>query len=268
MKIVSWNVNSIRKGVYDELFKLSQTEQPDVICFQETKATGHDAEEYFKNTILLELYPYRYWNDSVGGQAGVAVWSKVKPEKVFREIPRIYQLKEGRILILEFKELTLLNTYVPNTGRGDVAEDHRKVWHNGIVAWLAEQFEKDKLLVWCGDLNVVSEPALDTSHHKVRPKKPIAGLKQFEKDHFDEYIELGLIDAYRSLYPDTISYTWFSNIHTDVGWRLDYFLVNDMSKVEDVMHNKRLSKSVSDHTWIMLLVKKTEKGEKETEETI
>ena len=242
MKIVSWNVNSIRKGVYDQLLKLANEQSPDVICFQETKATGHDAEQFFREKEesdegLLHLYPYRYWNDGVGGQAGVAIWSKIKPVKITYEVPRIYRLKEGRIIIAEFENLTLLNTYVPNTGRGEVAEDQRKVWHNAIVAWLTDQFEKDQLLVWCGDLNVVSEPALDTSHHKVRPKKPIAGLKQFEKDNFDEYIELGLSDAYRTLYPDTISYTWFSPRNQGVGWRLDYFLVNDMSKVEDVVHN-------------------------------
>ena len=254
MKIVSWNVNSIRKGVYDELFKLSEEQSPDVICFQETKASEYDAEEFFKNTILIEKYPYRYWNDSVGGQAGVGVWSKIKPVSVLKEIPRMYQLKEGRILVLEFENLTLLNTYVPNTGRGEVAEDHRRVWHNSLMSWLADRFETPKPLIWCGDLNVVSEPALDTSHHELRPKKPIAGLKQFEKDQFDEYIELGVVDAYRTLYPDTVSYTWFSNFHTDVGWRLDYFLVSDMSKVKDVIHNKRLPKSVSDHSWIMIML--------------
>ena len=172
-----------------------------------------------------------------------------------KEVPRLYQLKEGRVLILEFEELTLLNTYVPNTGRGEIAEDHRKVWHNALITWLADRFEEDKLFVWCGDLNVVSEPELDTSHHKVRPKKPIAGLKQFEKDHFDEYIELGLVDVFRTLYPDTISYTWFSPRNQEVGWRLDYFLVNDISRIEDVIHNEKLSSTVSDHTWIMITIK-------------
>ena len=47
-------------------------------------------------------------------------------------------------------------------------------------------------------------PVLDTSHYKVRPRKGIsgikgtAGLKQFEKNQFDEYIELGLFDAFRN----------------------------------------------------------------------
>jgi exodeoxyribonuclease III len=255
LKIVSWNVNSIRKGVHDTLLELSQEQQPDIICFQETKATGYDAEKALGDTTLKETYPYRYWNDSVSGQAGVAVWSKIKPLKVVKEIPRIYQLKEGRILILEFEDMTILNTYVPNTGRGDIAEDQRKVWHNSLITWLADQFENEKLLIWCGDLNVVSEPALDTTHHKVRPRNPCAGLKQFEKDHFDEYVELGLCDAFRTLYPDTISYTWYSARNPGIGWRLDYFMINDIERVTDVIHGPKLASTVSDHTWIMLELK-------------
>jgi len=253
MSIVSWNVNSIRKGVLDTLVKLVEEQQPDIICFQETKCTEIDGENFLTSALTLkEKYPYRYWNDSISGQAGVAVWSKIKPLNVIKEIPRIYKLKEGRIIIAEFEHMTLLNTYVPNTGRGEIAESNRNVWHNALIDWLSDQFEKDKLLVWCGDLNVVSEPSLDTSHHKVRPKNGCAGLKQFEKNQFDEYIELGLSDVFRTLYPDTQSFTWYSPINKAVGWRLDYVLINDMSKVKDIEHGPKLASTVSDHTWIML----------------
>jgi exodeoxyribonuclease-3 len=255
MKIVSWNVNSIRKGVDEELISLIEKESPDIICFQETKCTEEAGELYFKNNIILKTYPYRYWNDSVTGQAGVSTWSKTKPLNIIKEIPRLYKLKEGRILVLEFENFTLLNTYVPNTGRGDIAEDNRKVWHNSLISWLTDKSEDNKTLLWCGDLNVVSEPSLDTSHHLVRPKKGSAGLKQFEKDHFDEYIDLGLKDVYRSLYPDTTSFTWFSPRNQEVGWRLDYFLVNDISKVEDIKHNEKLASIVSDHTWILIILR-------------
>jgi len=255
LKICSWNVNSIRKGVKEELYSLINNENPDIICFQETKCTKEAGELYFVDETLLESYPYRYWNDSVSGQAGVSIWSNVKPINVYYEIPRLYQLKEGRIIIMEFEDMILVNTYVPNTGR-EIAENYRNVWHNSLMNWIPEQINNSKFFVWCGDLNVVSEPSLDTSHHETRntKNKDIAGLKQFEKDHFDEYISLGLIDVFRTLYPDTVSFTWFSNFHTHVGWRLDYFLVNNISKVKDIIHNKRLSKSISDHTWIILEV--------------
>lgn len=252
MKIISWNVNSIRKGVADELSKLCKESDPDIICFQETKCTEEAGELYFKDNTILELYPYRYWNNSVKGMFGTSIWSKIKPLKVLKDIPRIFQLKEGRVIILEFENMTILNTYVPNTGRGEIAEDYRKVWHNGIMSWLTDQFKKDKLLIWCGDLNVISEPRLDTSHHVIRPINPCAGLKKFEYLQFNEYIELGLVDVYRYKYPNTRSFTWFSPRNQGIGWRLDFFLTNNISKVENVIHGPKLASTISDHTWIML----------------
>lgn len=257
-KIVSWNVNSIRKGVHDTLIDLINSHSPDIICFQETKSSGKDAEKFLNsldNPIIIDTYPYRYWNDSVKGHAGVAIFSKIKPNNVYYEIPRLFQLNNGRIIIAEFNTFTIFNTYVPNTGRGQIAEDYRNLWHTAIMSWLTDQFNKSTKLIWSGDLNVVSEPHLDTSHHLVRPINPCAGMKQFEKDHLNDYFNIGLIDVFRHLYPDTKSFTWFSPLNKSVGWRLDYFLVNDISIIQDIIHNEKLSSKISDHTWIMLLIK-------------
>ncbi len=253
IKIVSWNVNSIRKGIDKELEYLVKDKDPDVICFQETKGIESDIEKFYKGTEVIKVYPHRYYNDSVKGQAGVAVWSKIKAKSVLKEIPRLFQLKNGRILVLEYDNFVLLNTYVPNTGR-DIAENHRNVWHNALIDWLPEQLEH-RGIIWCGDLNVVSEPHLDTSHHKSRPKRNVPpGLKDFEKEHLDEYLELGLYDVFRHKSPDLVSFTWFSMRHTNVGWRLDYFLVSKqiLDNVEEIIHGKKLGNLVSDHTWLML----------------
>jgi exodeoxyribonuclease III len=260
LKIISWNVNSIRKGILDELSSLIIKEDPDIICFQETKTTESDAYEYFKSVDesvieLLKKYPFKYWNNSVKGQAGVSTWCKKEPINTYNEIPQLFQTKLGRIIVSEFEDMILLNTYVPNTGRGTLAEQERCVWHNSLIEWLPDIINSDKLFIWCGDLNVVDQPKLDTSHHEIRPKTPGAGLKQFEKNQFDDYISLGLTDVYRYMNPDTVSFTWFSNFRTDVGWRLDYFLVNNIEKINNIIHNKRLPKSVSDHTWILLDLK-------------
>jgi exodeoxyribonuclease-3 len=256
MKIVSWNVNSVRKGISEELLKLIKNESPDIICLQETKATEKDAEKFIQTIKeITDLYPYRYWNDSVKGQAGVSTWSKTKPIMVSKEIPRLYDLNKGRILITEFESCLLLNTYVPNTGSGEIAEQKRNLWHNGIVDYLENYLECfEKQFVWCGDLNVVDEPSLDTTHHKIRPSKPSAGLKQFEKDQFDEYKEIGLVDAYRYLYPSKVTFTWFSPRNNTVAWRLDFFLVSDTSKILDVISGTKLDSLVSDHTWILLVL--------------
>ncbi|HSN93964.1 MAG TPA: exodeoxyribonuclease III, partial [Anaerolineaceae bacterium] len=65
-----------------------------------------------------------------------------------------------------------------------------------------------------------------------RPKENAnnTGFMRIERDWVDKYIENGMVDAYRELYPDKVEYTWWSQrINArprNIGWRLDYFMVN------------------------------------------
>jgi exodeoxyribonuclease III len=250
MKIVSWNVNSIRKGVTEALIFFCESENPDIICFQETKCTGKDGEIFFRDNKLLDTYKYRYWNDSIKGHHGVAIFSKTEPIETSYNIPDMEHCS-GRVILLEYDTFTLLNTYVPNTGTGTVAEEKRKKWHEGLLNWLKERTISKKFLIWCGDLNVVREPILDTSHKKYRLKdnsKSYGGMKIFEYEHLCEYLNLGLYDIFRTMFPETQSFTWFSNYNDKVRWRLDYFFTNDMTKIENIVHCKKFGKEVSDHS--------------------
>ena len=58
MKIISYNVNGIRAAIKKGMLDWLQSENPDVICIQETKAQQDrvDAE-----IIKSAGYPYQYW---------------------------------------------------------------------------------------------------------------------------------------------------------------------------------------------------------------
>lgn len=257
MKIASWNVNSIRKGVKDTLSDYCSDIKPDIICFQETKCTGKDGESFFKNSDLTKIYPYRYWNDSIKGHHGVAVWSKIKPINIYNALPDMEHCK-GRIVCLEFDDFTLLNTYVPNTGTGEEAEKRREQWHKGLLNWLTKRIKDEKLLIWCGDLNVVREPNLDTSHQIKRNKNnknSYGGMKIFEYEQLCEYLDLGIHDVFRTFNPNIKSFTWFSTRNSNVGWRLDYFMTNKISSIQNIIHcDKPHSLSISDHTMLYIIL--------------
>lgn len=249
MKIVSWNVNSIRKGINEALTLFCELENPDIICFQETKCTGKDGEIFFKNNKLSDTYKFRYWNDSIKGHHGVAIFSKTEPKEIYYSVPDMEHCS-GRVVLLEYDNFTILNTYVPNTGTGILAEEKREEWHRGLLWWLEERIISKKLLIWCGDLNVVREPKLDTSHQKYRlkdNKKSYGGMKIFEYEHLCEYLNMGLYDVFRIMFPETQSFTWFSNFNDKVGWRLDYFITNDITKIKNIVHCEKFDKLVSDH---------------------
>ena len=74
-----------------------------------------------------------------------------------------------------------------------------------------------------------------------------------------ELLDSGFIDTFRHFYPDTIKYTWWSYLGAarskDIGWRIDYFIVNDkfINRVEDaIIYSDVLG---SDHCPIGIVIK-------------
>ena len=59
MKIISWNVNGIRAIAKKGFFEKMEAMNPDVICFQETKAQDEQVAE-----ILTNLKGYHFYANS------------------------------------------------------------------------------------------------------------------------------------------------------------------------------------------------------------
>ena len=71
-----------------------------------------------------------------------------------------------------------------------------------------------------------------TNHHN-------AGFTDEERNAFSNLLSKGFVDTFRELYPNTVTYSWWSyRFHArekNAGWRIDYFLVSTrlMDKVKD-----------------------------------
>ena len=76
MKIISWNVNSIRVRK-EQLVKLLKDENPDFVCLQETKVLN----EIFPTDEIKKLGYLSYVN-GIPGYNGVAILSKYEAEKI------------------------------------------------------------------------------------------------------------------------------------------------------------------------------------------
>jgi exodeoxyribonuclease-3 len=112
-----------------------------------------------------------------------------------------------------------------------------------------------ELVAVCGDFN--------TAHREIDLRNPksnrhTSGFLPEERAWVDRYLEHGLIDAFRALYPQRVQYTWWTYISNarqrNVGWRLDYFLVSEvlMPRVRDILvHQEVLG---SDHCPVTMVV--------------
>ena len=224
MKIISFNVNGIRaaarKGLRDELAEIDA----DIVCLQETKATVEQVKEV---TGDIDHYHVVANEADRKGYSGTAILSRQKPLSVRYDMGIDEHDKEGRVIAAEFADFFVVNAYVPNSGNGLVRLDYRKQWDIDLLQYL-KSLEKTKPVIFCGDLNVAHRP-IDIKNDKANYNKS-AGYTQVEIDGMDNYLNAGLVDTFRELYPDTVKYSWWSyrmNARArNIGWRIDYVLLS------------------------------------------
>ncbi|XP_059806793.1 DNA-(apurinic or apyrimidinic site) endonuclease [Hypanus sabinus] len=254
LRICSWNVDGLRAWVKKNSLEWVCSENPDVLCLQETKCSEKQVPEQVKD---LADYPHQYWAScqTKDGYSGVAMLCKTKPLNVTFGIGVEEHDEEGRVITAEFSKCFLVTVYVPNSGRGLVRLDYRKSWDKDFLAYL-KGLESKKPLIVCGDLNVAHQE-IDLKNPKTNKKS--AGFTQEERDGFSTLLSEGFVDTFRHLNPDVpYAYTFWTFMGNcrakNVGWRLDYFLLSQ-ALLPQLCDSKIRSKALgSDHCPITLLM--------------
>lgn len=234
MKIISWNINGVRAITKKDFFDDFSNMDPDIICFQETKAQDDEVK-----TALSKITHYhQYYNSAARkGYSGVAVLSKKEPVAVTYDMGVAEHDNEGRVICLEFEAFFLVNVYVPNSGQQLERLDYRKTWDDDFRSYLIN-LKKSKPVILCGDLNVAHRP-IDLKNDKANYNKT-AGYTQIEIDGMDNLLNAGFVDTYRHFHPDSVAYTYwsyrFKARERNSGWRIDYFLVSEplLKKIKNV----------------------------------
>jgi exodeoxyribonuclease-3 len=220
MKLISWNVNGIRAALNKGLADFLSTENPDILCLQETKAREEQVE------LPLEFGAYKaFWNSAIKpGYSGTAIFTKEAPIDCILGLGIEHHDKEGRVITLEYPDFFLVNVYTVNAQDELRRLPYRLEWDTAFRSHL-NQLALKKPVIFCGDLNVAHNE-IDLARPGSNRKSP--GFSDEERASFTELLESGFIDTYRHLYPEkTEAYSWWSYRggarERNVGWRIDYF---------------------------------------------
>ncbi len=114
---------------------------------------------------------------------------------------------EGRLITLDMGEYYLITFYTPNSQDGLRRLKYRMAWEDAFLSYL-KGLEKEKPVVFCGDLNV--------AHQEIDLKNPTtnrqnAGFTQQERDKMTALLDSGFVDTFRFFHPDeTGAYSWWS----------------------------------------------------------
>lgn len=254
MKLVSWNVNGIRavakKGAFGAIFELDS----DIICIQETKAHP----EQLPDEVRSPAGYHSYFDHSKvkKGYSGVAIFSKIKPEKIEYGIGIPKFDDEGRTLVAYYKDFVLLNVYFPNGNGSPERLAFKMEYYDKFLKFIEKLKKQGKKIVFCGDVNTAHEE-IDLFHPK--ENKNNSGFLPMERKWIDKVIEHGYIDTFRYLHPKEIKYSWWAAItfarDRGIGWRIDYFFVSE--NLKDKIKKAEIFDNIfgSDHCPIFLELK-------------
>ena len=225
MKLISWNVNGIRAAVKKGFLDYLDQEQPDILCIQESKAHKEQL-----TSEILEDHGYRtYWHSGVKkGYSGVATFCKEEPLFIQEGLGIEKYDVEGRVLLTEHKDFLLYNIYFPNGQKDETRLNYKLDFYDDLLPIINNQVESGNNVIVTGDWN--------TAHHSIdlaRPKENIntSGFMLVEREKLDIYVEEGWVDTFRLFHEEGERYSWwtyrFGARDRNVGWRIDYFFVNE-----------------------------------------
>ena len=238
MKLISWNVNGLRACMQKGFLDFFKEINADFFCIQETKMQ--------EGQLDLNIEGYHYFMSSAikKGYSGTLIYAKEKPINVIYGINEKYN-DEGRVITLEYPTLYLINAYVPNAQDGLKRIDYREQFEDDLREYL---LSLNKPIIYCGDLNVAHNP-IDLKNPKANEQN--AGYSIQERTKFTTLLNSGFIDTFRYLYPEKVTYSWwsyrFNARANNAGWRIDYFLISDSLK--DKLIDSKIHTNVfgSDH---------------------
>jgi len=228
LNIISWNVNGIRAVYRKGFLDWFKDAKPDILCIQETKATPEQLPHKLKE---IEGY-YSYFNSAQKkGYSGVGLYSSIKPQAIENGFGIDKYDLEGRVQIADYDEFLLFNIYFPNGKMSEERLKYKLDFYEVFLDHVNHLRDQGNNIIVCGDLN--------TAHKEIdlaRPKENsnISGFLPVERAWIDKFLDNGYVDTFRMFNSDSDQYTWWSYRtrarERNVGWRLDYFFVNEEFK--------------------------------------
>lgn len=228
IKILSWNVNGIRAVHKNGTFDTFLSENADIFCVQETKASEDQLPEAL---IYRKDYDSYFSSAEKKGYSGVALYTKRKPNSVMKGFGIDRFDSEGRILIADYHDFVLFNIYFPNGKMSSERLKYKMEFYDAFLDVAETLNRQGRNIIMCGDVNTAHKE-IDLARPKENEKS--SGFLPEERAWIDKFISYGYIDTFRLFHNEIDQYTWWDYKtkarERNIGWRIDYFFVNDRLK--------------------------------------
>ena len=229
MRIISYNVNGLRAAINKGFIDWLKTDPADAVCLQETKAQKENVDHEPFDALGYDNY---WFSAQKKGYSGVAVFTKIKPDKVEYGNGHGPSDNEGRVLQMDFGDTRLINAYFPSGTSGDERQNCKYKWLHEFFIYLNKLKKKYPRIILCGDYNIAHK-VIDI--HDPKGNKNSSGFLPEERAWMTKFFDSGWVDTFRQFHPESHRYSWWSQRFPTVrlqnkGWRIDYINVTEPLK--------------------------------------
>lgn len=255
MKIISWNVNSIKVRL-NRLLDVIDRHNPDVICLQELKCEN--------DKFPFDAIKSKGYNAEVFGQKmynGVAILAKSPIELIDKGNPFFKEDPQSRLISAEIDGYSIVNLYCPNGANLESEKYTYKLeWFEKLSTYIENTFSPEESLVLCGDFNIA--PKREDTYDPERLEGNILCSPK-ERLALKNLLDFGLADLFHLFNKKEAQYTWWDYrgmaFNQNKGFRIDYFLVTEPLMDECIGYEvdfkereEKLDDKPSDHAPIVL----------------
>jgi exodeoxyribonuclease III len=247
MKIVSWNINSLRKRE-ERLLEWLAKEQPDVVCLQETKCSDDQFPE-----LVLSATGYSSVFHGQKSYNGVAILSRQKLHDREAALCAAGEDPQARVIAATIGDVRVFCVYVPNgQAVGSPAFQYKLRWFVELRDCIANAQRIFRDVVVCGDFNVAPE---DRDVHDPVLWRGAIMCSENERAAFRALEQVGFRDTLRIHHAEAGLFSWWDYrmmaFQKNRGLRIDEILANDsMAKrctAAGIDREMRMGKDPSDH---------------------
>lgn len=247
MKIVSWNINSLRRRLERLLVWLAE-KQPDVVCLQEIKCSDDEFPE-----LALKGAGYRAVFHGQKSYNGVAILARHELHDREAAMCDAADDPQARVIAATVRGVRVLSIYAPNGQTvGSDAFAYKLQWYDRLRACLLRARELFELVAVAGDFNVAPE---DRDVHDPALWAGAIMCSEQERAAFRALEEIGFRDTLRIHHGGAGLFSWWDYrmlaFAKNRGLRIDQILASETlaSKCADagIDREMRKGKEPSDH---------------------
>ncbi len=252
IKVITWNVNSIRKRL-EQLLSLLKSENIDIALLQETKCRDSDFPE-------MEIQSAGYHCYIFGQKAfnGVAIVSRQELTLMHKNLPIYHNHPDARYIECLYKNINISSIYVPNGQEVDSTAFHFKLdFLDQLSSHMSSIMSSNRSFIIGGDYNVAPH---DIDVHSPKSLNGTTCFHPEERMRFKSILNLGIFDAFRLKNPHLQKFSWWDyrggGFRYNKGMRLDHILVTpslaDRMIECNIMEHVRTNAQPSDHAPCMM----------------